>query len=211
MKKRILISVLAIVLSAYLSAQDLSVSDRHEIGISVSSFSPAKFGMQFKTGINENTMLRIGLFNLESVFNKYSPGISNDYPENRLNLNLGLEAGFERRSLVAERLELMYGIGLNFRSLVIRNYANDPNLPVESRSLVHYLISPGIGINFGVNMKISENFILAAELLPYLAYYHRVDEQLNGTDVVRNKTNGVEFVMDSETVRLSFIFRWHNQ
>lgn len=189
-------------------AQSLQLENSREIYFSMDPIGTKEYGMQYKTGLNENTALRFAFSSFTAEFSAINPSVSYQYPSSQLDIGGGIEAGLEKRISIGERTAVFYGVDLLVDVDYEHSQSESPILPVESRGLNDFSVSPGFGFKSGVILDIKNGFFAAVEISPRLVYRFSADEHIAGTVVSTDRTHAVGFDADVEAMKISIAYRW---
>jgi hypothetical protein len=201
----ILISGLSII---SLTAQPDEPAHSREIYFSMSPIGTRAYAIQYKTGLNDRTVLRFALSGFNAGYSTYLPSESNEYPSAHFSVDGNIEAGIEKRVALTERMAAFYGLDIVLSSRYTHSRSDDPNLPIELRALNDRSISPGFGFKSGFLVNIKNGFFASAEINPLLAYTFSSNEEIVHSALSTSKTQGVGFYIRVETVKLSLVYRW---
>jgi len=177
MKKVKSIIMLSILMPLFSMAQE-SKSSVREIGVNFSNLN--NFGIRYKKG-SETCLLRLTALSINgSNNNSKHDSISNS----QNNGGVGFNIGFEKRKAINDKLSLYHGLDL----LISYQYNGSNQTPSTSKSHT-WSISPGLGLVFGLNYKITNAFYVGAELEPYVRYSFGKTTSTNNSGVDISQTN----------------------
>lgn len=214
LKKQLLYTLLFLTSSPLLAQQASLKGD--ELYATVNSLKDFDFGFAYKLGLSNSWYLRFDVLNA-SFSNKKLENISMTNPNGELlnvsrqrNSNYDLGIGIERRKEYNSRMEFLYGLSL----LGGRTHQSTEASTSDSKVLtdiVQSSLSYGAGINLGVLVKVSDNLLVAGELLPkYLTHRDKTEYRASTialSDQVQ-KSSGSSFNFSLADIRLSLVYRF---
>ncbi|HER09637.1 MAG TPA: hypothetical protein ENO20_12085 [Bacteroides sp.] len=192
-----------------LTAQSVQPENSREIYFSMDPIGSKAYGMQYKTGLNENTMLRFAFSSFNAAFSSTRPALSYNYPSTQLDIGGGLEAGLEKRVLLTEKVSAFYGVDFVAQMAYTHQRSDNPTLPEDIRALNDVTLSPGFGFKSGLLLHLKNGFFAAVELSPRLFYQFSSDEQRAGNHVAADRHHTFGFNADVEAMKISLAYRWH--
>jgi len=208
MRIKLSISLTIITLTVSLFARQDPLSNKREIYISSSAISAGNFGIQYKSGLNENTLIRLALISINTGFESFTPAVTNEFRTSDFDMNGGFEVGLEKRFSSSEKLKIFYGIDLICNSGYGKNISSNPNLPEDLRALDDFYIYPGLGFKSGVILNIKNDFFISAELSPHILYKYNSHERIVNSELRKDRTTGFDLNLNNESIRISLIYRW---
>lgn len=201
--RRALILMLGLAMSYNLVAQE--AAKQKEVGIVFSNLD--QFGLTYKTGTAKSMWRFTTLFISGSNFTD-----SNDDMENKqTNLGFGLKIGKEFRKELASNLEFRYGADISFAYSKVKSEYDDITVADVDRLNEQSLYKPGANLMLGLNYKLSENFVIGAELLP--GFIYTTGSSINKTTIsgveneVKDDVSGFNFDLTNNSVLLSLVYR----
>ena len=153
-------------------------------------------------------MLNFGLVRLNAEFDALKPAFSNSYNEDRFSISGGLKVGLEKRKSVREPIQFIYGVDLQAVLSNTGRTTDNPNLPIELRTLHNTSVSTGLGFNLGFMLDLGKNFFVGAELTPSILYRLTTSDRLGADAIFVEKTSSIDLNISNQSVRLSAIYRW---
>ncbi len=200
MRKSLLI-LLGLSMSYYLMAQE--TVKQKEIGLVFSNLD--NFGLTFKTGTDKSLWRFNALFISGSNMGSTFDSVVNT----QSNLGFGFKMGKEYRKVLANNLELRYGADLSFSYGHSKSERDDTKVNDFDRLDVNTSYSPGINLVFGFNYKLSDNFVLGAELLPSFSYYRNATTYYtNNVEEHKTEYSGFNYGLSNTSVLLSLAYRF---
>ena len=195
-------------LSSGLFAQESSNGKTRELYLSGNLLTFDNFGLQYKSETKKGNYFRVGMTSLVSHFLKSNPASPTLYNHTSTNLSGGFDIGLEKRKQVTERLTAFYGINLTASTDFQRSKYDDPTLPANLRFTDDFNISPGLGFNSGFILNVLNNFSISAEIMPRLLMIFNSNQNVIGTNKVKDTNMGGSFNFNSSSVRISFVYNW---
>lgn len=200
MKKQIII-VLLIAIPLLLSAQ--TATSQKEIGLQFRNLN--SFGFNYKTGTS-TALWRFTAIGLSGQNQKYS---TSDQTNKSTSNGFSVGVGKEWRKPLNTKLEMRWGLDLAFGYDSHKQSFEYTSSPGSINRLDKQTIySPGVNFVFGFNYLISKEFILGAEILPFVNYRFgksKTDQNGTATDIdVSQFTGG----FDTNSVALTLAYRF---
>lgn len=208
MKSVLFISLILMTIAGELFARQVLNPEQREIYLTGSVPSVSDLGIQYKLGLNDNTLLRFGILHINSNWDKFTPAVSNEYPSSDLMINGGLEVGLEKRFAASENMQVFYGIDLICYAGYSSSRSDNPNLREDMRNLERFTVSPGLGFKSGIILNLKNNFFISAELSPQLLYRYQKLERITGADISTDRRHGFDLNLNTESLRISLIYKW---
>jgi hypothetical protein len=208
MKKICIYSFLIVLISSNILAQDPADTRSKEIYLSGNLLTFSDFGLQYKKELKNNTYFRIGFASLNPGYTRNNPGSSNMFDRSFLIISGSFDLGLEKRKSINEKLTAFGGINLYSSISFGRNKTENPNLPRELRYADSFAINSGLGFNSGLILKLLDNFSISAEITPRLLVNYSSNQNVVGTNKIKDTSTGGSFNFDSSSVRVSFIYNW---
>ena len=205
---RLIALVLFGLLSPFLTAQESETGKIKELYLNGNPLTFSNFGLQYKKEIKNGNFLRIGLTNLFSQISKQDFGSASTFPTANTHLEGSFEVGIEKRNKINNRLTAFYGINFVAASSFYRQKTENPSLLRDLRHLDILSINPGFGFNSGFILSISDEFAIAAEVVPQLLYNYSTTQRIAGTDKITDTTQGGSFNFNNQSLRVSIIYKW---
>jgi hypothetical protein len=212
MKKRnsvLLLSIIMGLLFSGLYAQESVPGKIRELHLSGNILTFSNFGLQYKSELRNGNFFRIGLNSLNFNINKSNPGSSVAYNSVSTSFSGGFDIGLEKRKQITEKLTAFYGINFTTSVSFDRSKYENPSLPQNLRYLDSFSINPGLGFNSGFILKISDAFLISAEVIPKLILRYSSSQGIDGSDKVKHINTGGSFNFDNQSVLVSLIYRWN--
>ncbi len=202
--KKCFIVLISLSLPLFLKAQE--VEKQKEMGIVFSN--PDNFGLTFKTGTNKS-LWRFTTLHMSGG----KIGWDSDQSDDKHNsFGVWCSIGKEVRKDIVEKLELRFGVDLSFSYLYQKSDHKDKTDPYYNNYFKHKIYYPGINLVFGLYYKLSDHFIIGAELLPYFRYEigKSVSSRfwLNNGDEVKTDISGFSYGLSNSSVQLSLVYRF---
>lgn len=213
MKKLFLIFI-TITMSSFIYAQEEQSTTKHnELGLIFNDFD--NFGFTYKTGTAtslwrfQSVYLNGDLISIEQIQDSINT-TDND-------INLMLRVGKEFRKPVTEKLELRYGLDVTFgynNTSVKYNDISQDDYDYEYKTSVY---DPGLGLVFGFNYILNDNFLLGFELLPNVGYsikkYKREYSRAYTLSEyqIEKTTKDFDFSLSSSSVYLSVVYKFEKK
>lgn len=195
-----LLLLLCIAMSYHLMAQE-KVKQK-EIGLVFSNLD--NFGFTFRTGTDRvlwrfNTLLISG----------NNQNITGDSTVNTQgNIGFDVKIGREYRKVLVDDLELRFGADLSF-SYSQSKTEYDFKKANYYRLYEQIIYRPGINLVFGFNYKLSDNFVIGAEILPNFSYITGTSkEKSNNEDAFKSDISGLNYGISNTSVLLSLAYRF---
>jgi len=174
------------------------------------------FGMEYKSEYKTNTYLRLGISNLyldvdKTIYEHPSP-INSPYSITS-EFRGRFELGIEKRKPINEKFEAFISGNFILGGGFTRLKHDYPDQPSDLQYLDTYGISSGFAFNSGFIARITDNLLIAAEIVPELIFSYSTNQKLELVNSVieKVKTENVKgtFKLDNEYCRLSIIYRWN--
>ncbi len=211
-----LIIISAVLLTSEIIAQENDTIKNREIYLTGNYLQLKDFGMEYKSEYKTNTYLRLGISNLylnvdKTMYEDPSP-INSPYSITS-EFRGRFELGIEKRKPINKRFEAFISgnliLGGGFTRL--KHYYQDQ--PSNLQFLDTYGISSGFAFNSGFIARITDNLLIAAEIVPEIIFSYSANQKLELVDsgIEKVKTENVKgtFKLDNEYCRLSVIYRWN--
>ncbi len=190
-------------------AQESVINKKNEVYLSLNSlYMGPTFGMTYKRGIGQKMLINVGLSHVAGGSSKYMPGNSTSFETSDKDFNFGTNLGLEWRTPLSERIDLMYGVSGIFHYGMGSSTHEDPNIPVEFRTLKSSFWSTGIGVNVGVLIQIKNGFYVAGEFTPSLLYSKAKYEENVNNEIVTNNNYATSYLISNQSVKVSLVYRW---
>ncbi len=206
MKKSLLI-VLFLSMSYYLMAQENEKEKQKEIGLVFSNLD--NFGLTYKTG-TEKSLWR---FNTMVISGDNIEENEDNLLSTQNQLGFGVKIGKEYRKNIAENLDLRFGADLSFSYSHSENEYNDKTVNNSDRLREQSIYRPGVNLVFGFNYKLSDNFVIGAELLPHFTYTTGSRTETNyytyQNDEVKTDISGFSYGLSNSPALLSLVYRFN--
>jgi len=177
---------------------------QREVGITFSSFS--RFGLIYKTGTNKalwryNTLLISGSNYKQSEDSLDRTGNNSGFK---------LSFGREYRKIVAENLELRYGLDVSFSYYYSGSKTDDYSVDNHDRRYNSDSYEPGVNLVFGLNYVISKNLVVGAEILPSLSYNFGSDSHkyYYNDKEIKSSFHAFEYGLSNTSALLSIAYRF---
>lgn len=201
--KKLVILLFNLSLAYSITAQE--TTKQKEIGLVFNNFD--NFGLTFKTGNNKSLWRFNSLFFDGSNLRKVADSLTNENNNNGVEVKIGKEY----RKIIDNKLELRFGADFSFAYSYEKTNYDDKTVNNYDRFYEQNLYSPGINLVFGLNYTLSKNFIIGAELLPYLSY--TIGKSTNKNNYLNNydeKSDISEFNygISNNSVLLSIVYRF---
>lgn len=168
--------------STFTFSQEEAKPKTNEFFLSFTNLAPLNVGIKYKRQIKNNTFLKVGIIDLSFSTNNY---ISNNAVKTNFYFSLGVEGGIEFRKKITEHFTFYHGPNINFAYANNFTKIDSLGLPtVKTPSL-----RGGIPYTFGMLIRLSEHFFLAAEVNPgvYVTYNQYSSKSYNvGTSITAN-------------------------
>jgi len=211
MKKLIILILIIGFFSPDQFAQDPDNDRRKEVYLSGNILTFSNFGLQYKTELKNNTFFRFGVASLYPSFTKNNTGSSSQYNSSSFNLSGGLDLGLEKRYSITEKLSAFYGINLYSGTAFIRNTTDNPTLTLELRHEDSFITNSGFGFDSGLILRLSDGISISAEIIPRLLIFYETHQNVVATHKETEKNTGASFNINSNSLRVSFIYNWTKQ
>ncbi|HDS07686.1 MAG TPA: hypothetical protein ENO05_08675 [Bacteroides sp.] len=166
------------------------------------------YGIQYKTNLNDHTILRFAFSSFDAGFKATRPAQSSQYPSSTFGIGTDMEAGIEKRVSFTEKVSAFYGIDFVFGFGWMHNQSDNPSLSIDSRNTNDFSISPGIGFKSGILLELRNGFFAAAEISPMLFYRFTSDEQISGTRTAVSREHDLGFQANADALKISLAYRW---
>lgn len=190
-------------------AQDVSINKQNEVYLSLNSlYMGPTFGMTYKRGVSDKMLLNVGLSHISGGSSGYMPGNSSSFESNSKDFNIGTNLGLEWRTSLGERIDLLYGFAALLHYGTGSSTDDDPNIPVELRTLKHSYWSTGLGANVGVLINIRNGFYVAGEFTPSLMYSEAKYERIDNDEILIDKNTSTNYLISNQSVKVSLVYRW---
>ncbi len=206
----------AFVSTSAVIAQDSDSIRNREIYLTGNVLELKDFGMEFKSEYKKNTYLRLGITNIFlNVFktNYEDPSPINSPYSISSEFRGRFEVGIEKRKQINNRLEGFISINFILGGGFSRMKYDFPDTPRNLQFLDNYSISSGFDFNSGFIAKISDQFLIAAEIVPGIIFSYYSYQKLQPADPEIEKVKGENFTgtfnLDNEFARLSLVYRWN--
>jgi hypothetical protein len=209
--KKLLLVLLVLSLTFSISAQQSKKIK--EVGIVFSDLD--NFGFSYKTGTDRQLYRFNALFLSGSKFN-----VENDFGDNYNStydvsnqdnvFGFNVSVGKEFRKSLSSRVDFRYGLDLSFnmRNTTDKNtYINSQSV-LELRSNKTSTYQPGVNLVLGLNYRLSDQFVLGAEVLPYFGYEFGERKTTIDSDEYVQKISGYSFNLSSSSLLLSLAYRF---
>jgi len=177
-----------------------------EILITTNSLTSGNYGFQFKMKVFNNSYLRLGLAYLYLDYISNTPQTALNYPTTSNNSGFSFIFGLEERKPVNEQFVFTYGLDAIINGTYYKIKTDNPNISESLRETHKFFFTPGLGLNFGTRIKISNNFYFGAEITPQILY--SMEDNTNSTST-GNKIETVKASLSTKDVKLLMIYRFN--
>lgn len=191
-----------------LTAQPVQPEKFREIYLSMDPIGTKTYGIQYKTNLNDHTILRFAFSSFDAGFTTTRPAQTFQYPSSTFDIGTGMEAGLEKRVSFTEKVSAFYGIDFVFGFEWIHNKSDNPSLPIDARNTNDFSFSPGIGFKSGILLELRNGIFVAAEISPMLFYRYTSDEQIVGTHTAVSRVHDLGFRANVDALKISLAYRW---
>lgn len=198
--KKLYIFITGILLSVTLTAQENT--GHKEIGIVFNSLN--NFGVTFKTG-SEKAFWR---FNTVYLGGSHLKHTRSDTLYSKISTcGMGLGAGREYRTNLAEKIQFRYGADLFFSFSKYRSLIND-ELNGNTRIDKDHIYKFGLQFVVGLNYLISENFLAGIEVLPSVNYQYEVQKLKTNTIDNKEIIKGINYGLSNNSILITLAYRF---
>lgn len=191
-------------MSYYLIAQE--AVKQKEIGLIFSNLD--NFGLTFRTGTAES----LWRFNTLLITGNNRKNTNEDVIDKQNNIEVGISVGKEFRKSIIQNIELRYGADLSFNYSLSKSNTDVNNDNTIDRSTKNTNYTPGINLVLGLNYKLSDHFVIGAEVLPYFIYTAGTVIQKtylpNNTIENESKSSAFNYGLSNRSVLLSLVYRY---
>lgn len=177
-----------------------------ELGLVFSNLD--NFGLTFRTGTNKS----LWRFNTLFINGSNNDNTADSLVNKQSNMGFGVKIGKEYRKNIAEHLELRFGADLSFSYSQSKSDYDDKTINSNDRLSEQIIYKPGVNLVFGLNYKLSSNFVTGAELLPNFSYTTGTLTEkyyyINNGDEVKSDISGFNYGLSNTSVLLSLSYRF---
>lgn len=199
-------------------AQESDSTKNRELYLTGNVLQLKDFGMEYKSEYKKNTYLRLGISSLylnvdKTMYEDPSP-INSPYSITS-EFRGKFELGIEKRKQINNRFEAFISGNFILGGGFSRLKHDYPDQPTNLQFLDTYGISSGFAFNSGFIAKITDNLLIAAEVIPEIIFSYSCNQNLVlvDSDIEKVKTENFKgtFNLDNESVRISFVYRWNKE
>ncbi len=206
MRHILIIIIFFISINQTFSQADQPYSKFNEIDLSVNSIINLDFGVDYKTSINKNTLLRIQIFDFDFTTQEVIPANPSIFITKQTEVRSTIGFGIEKRKALTDKLLFFSGIDILLNGWWARLKVDDPELSKEKQKTDNYSIHPCVGFKSGLYFKISEEFKLGFSVFPQ-GYYKYTE--IETTDHLHQISNEGDFKLSIDEISLSVIYKWN--
>ena len=193
------------------NSQSTEKSKIREVSLNTSTFE--SFGMKYKKGLNDKIFFTLALANVNFSFyeNKYQT--DGDWNTSTLSTNGNLIIGIEKQKLWNDKFITYHGANLIAGGSLLRLKDDDPSISEEERTKINFHYQGGVGLSFGAQYMLVENFYLGGSLAPSITLrQYKQEVNIDNGDYSMEKhyntTNRVLFNADSGLLSIYLTYRW---
>jgi hypothetical protein len=200
-KTYLILALLILSMTAHAQLNGDSTKRTKEFLITTTSLTSGNYGLQYKVKVFRKAFLRLGLAYVYDDYLSDNPQVSTSFPTKNYGSGFSLTSGLEKRKVISEFFEFSYGLNLIMSGGWTKLRTGNPNIAESLRDTKSYFISPGIGVDLGVIMKIHQNFYLGAEIIPQFLYSYQDN---SGNSI----THTFKATLNSQNATLALIYRF---